>query len=179
MDWSYIACFIDTDGYIRVYKQHNKSGFSFHVSITFYNNNLEVLQKIQQFTERGGVIYKREPRKSNQFQRKINYALRYGRIKDTLFILEHIVDKMYIKKRKALMGLEILRSKKPNQRKRKKINSEEFKELLKRLPNKKCRRCGCTLNDKNVFPSYLKYGNYLCKKCTKEYRHGFYKKEEF
>ncbi len=34
------------------------------------------------------------------------------------------------------------------------------------IENKACRKCGDALTDENWYPSYQKYGNYICNKCN-------------
>lgn len=100
MDWSYIACFVDTDGFLGIYKKYALIGF--------YNTHRKCLELMQDFLG-CGKIYEKKQKSHLVLNPRRYYCLRIQKKNDCQFVLENILDKMIIKKEKASKVLEWLK----------------------------------------------------------------------
>lgn len=91
MDWSYIACFLDTDGYLGINRNL--------VRIFFVNTNERCLREMQNYMG-FGKVRSRLP-KSNELGKKKIYKLEINKQRDCETLLRNTFDKMIVKKDKA------------------------------------------------------------------------------
>lgn len=109
MNWSYIACFIDTDGSIGFRTDKYADGtIGYSIQVRFINTNLEALSEIQKFVRGRGVVRTRQPSDNPPLQKKISYTLSYTKLLDVFWILHNVKDEMIIKRDKAERAYRIL-----------------------------------------------------------------------
>ena len=99
----YIACFLDTDGTIGMFKCHHIKMFKYkyvyvYIKLYFYNTNKNILGIIQKFL-RSGKIYKRPIK--DRLAKKETYVLMINKQKDCERILRKVLPYLFIKKTKA------------------------------------------------------------------------------
>lgn len=161
MNWDYIACFIDTDGFLGI-KEDNR-GYK-HVKIAFGNTNSKVLKTIKRFLKAKNKIMLMKKGKTT-LGKKNFYILEIAAYKDCKHILEHVVDKMIIKKERAEKCLEYIMTNPPKVKPRKKgklFRCSKCKRYLSKneFAKNKCDDYGIT--------------NY-CKECSNAYYREHYK----
>ena len=96
MTWEYIAGFIDGEGSIT----KRKRSYNIYIS----QANRKVLEKIRDFIGRG-YVYPLTKRKAHW---KNAWLYSAGSAENTHYLLSHIVDKLTVKKERALRGLDEL-----------------------------------------------------------------------
>lgn len=94
MNNSYLAGFLDGEGYIGIHRNAHKWGCSYGIDISIGNNNLTVLEKIQE--KFGGKIYIRKIYKGH----KQEYSLFWSG-ENAKNLLLQIKDELIIKKEQA------------------------------------------------------------------------------
>lgn len=102
MDWNYIAGFFDGEGTISCFGKHKV------VRVVISQTNQEVLDKIKDFTGVGNVI--KETKRESHWKDSWIYYI--SKNEDSLMFLESLVDKLIVKKDRAVEIMNVLYEKK-------------------------------------------------------------------
>ncbi len=106
MTWDYITGFFDADGSITLSNPGNSRYKT--VSLSFHNNELEILNKIKRFIEKEigvkGVIVEKKPRSINH---NISYDLKYDFFNKVLLISENLKIEHPKKKHRVKIAKEL------------------------------------------------------------------------
>lgn len=97
MDWSYVACYLDCEGTVGLWKNGSRPR-SKVVSLTWYNSDMQSLQAMRDFMGVGRV----RPSTQSVLGTKPRFELALTSKEDILFALNNMIPNMHIKKNAAI-----------------------------------------------------------------------------